>query len=69
MKYNFDCFERHPGVPHTSEHTKGTICDGCASLEVLIRRRNRKETEHYWCESRHGYIHPRDVDNCEIRAR
>lgn len=46
---------------HSSWRTKGLYCDGRGCFEVLVRRKNREDTECYWCGQLHGYFDPTKV--------
>ena len=50
---------------HESPLIRGTICNGCLCLEVLLDRRRSIEREKYYCKFARGYFNPRKVDECE----
>lgn len=46
---------------HTSRKTKSWYCDGKPCFEVLVRRKNRRDVECYWCGQLHGYFEPQKM--------
>lgn len=58
MSYKVEAY--HPNR-HSSRSIKGTTCDGCRSMCVIIRGR-RVQIEEYWCDWRHGFVDPHTVE-------
>ena len=58
-------------VRNTSQKTKGTYCDGCASFEVLQRKRKFHTDETYWCDRLKGYFEPATMclEKCPRREK
>lgn len=49
-------------IIHESDAMRGTPCNGCPSVEVLLRREHAREVERYWCGAFRGYVDPRSVE-------
>lgn len=56
-----------PPSVNSSEKTHGTVCDKCASFEVLLRKRHYGIKESYWCNARHSRIDPFRVKMCGMK--
>lgn len=63
---SFDVSHYRP-PSHWSDKIKGTECNGCRCLEVILRRHRWHSYEEYFCSIRHEIVDPFAVKcNCRI---
>ena len=53
-------------LKHWSDKIKGTECNGCRCLEVILRRHRWHSYEEYFCSIRHEIVDPFTVE-CDMR--
>ena len=57
----FDESRFHVRLRNESDRIKGTLCNGCSSLEVGISRRRFHEEETYYCNKCGSRVDPKTM--------